>query len=563
MEPIEAMRSSVEDGPPVLIVGAGPVGLALACALKRLGVECRIVDEGDGPTPEGESRALGLMARTMEIFESLGVAGPLLAGGLKVRGLTAWRGRQRLLRLGTGPLEGATAFPFILSIPQGTTERVLIDRLGVLGGQVEWGTRLSGLQPVDTGVIAELDGGQGRSTEEFRAEWLVGCDGARSTVRHAIGLPFEGASYPERFLLADVEIDWPLPRDFVHLLLTPEGIVPAIPLPREGSWRLIDTTDRLESADPVSIVARFDGLLRSYSPVSPTSIKSATWTSAFRIHRRAVGRCLVAGDAAHIHSPVGGQGLNTGVQDAYNLAWKLALVARGLASELLLDSYEAERLPVAESVLSATDRATRMVTLRNPLARMARDAAARALLRIPSLHHRLIRAVADLDVSYRDSPLSGEDWPPHPLDRPIGPGGPRPGDRLPDPPPGTSSRFLDPARGPWFTLIVLLGTERPSAATWETIRSVLDLVADRFERLVSVVVIVDPASGTSPGEAIRGASATIDDPDGRIHRLLGSPGPSLLLVRPDGHLGYRCRPPDPGRLGRYLDQLDGPALPAS
>ncbi|QDV37988.1 FAD-dependent monooxygenase [Tautonia plasticadhaerens] len=541
---------------PVLIVGAGPVGLALACSLRRLGVSCRVVDSGAGPTPEGESRALGLQARTMEIFEALGVADTLVAGGLEIRGLVAWRGRRPRFRLDASPLEGETRYPFILSIPQGATERALIDRLEALGGRVEWGTRLSGLGQDGGGVDAGLTADDGR-IEKARAGWLVGCDGARSTVREALGLRFEGTSNPERFLLADVEIDWDLPRDHGHLMLTPEGVVPALPMPRERAWRLIDTTARLDSDEPAAIVGRFDDLLRRYSPVPATSMGPATWTSAFRIHRRAVGRlrigrCLVAGDAAHIHSPVGGQGLNTGVQDAFNLSWKLALVARGEAPDTLLDSYDAERRPVAEAVLAATDRATRVVTLRNPLARWARDSAVATLVRIPPLHRRLIRSVADLEVTYRGGPLSIEEWPPHPLDRGDGP---RPGDRLPDLPSGASGGLLDHARGPWFTLFLLPGIEPPSAAAGESIRAVLDLAAGRFGEIVRVVPVVGP--GGMPDDAVPTPSSSIEDPDGRIHRLLGCPGPGLLLVRPDGHLGFRCRPPDAGRLRGYLDRCLG------
>lgn len=554
--PIRDEASGGGEVVPVLIVGAGPVGLALACSLRRLGVPSRVVDSGRGPTPEAESRALGLQARTMEIFEALGVAETLLAGGLEIRGLMAWRGSRPRFRIDTTPLEGETRYPFILSIPQGATERALIDRLEAMGGRVEWETRLTGLGQDGGGVVAVLSLGDGR-IEQARAGWLVGCDGARSTVREALGLRFEGASYPERFLLADVELDWDLPRDHGHLMLTPEGIVPALPLPRERAWRLIDTTDRLDSDDPAAIVGRFDDLLRRYSPTSKTSMGEATWTSAFRVHRRAVdrlrvGRCLVAGDSAHIHSPVGGQGLNTGVQDAFNLSWKLALVARGEASDAMLDSYDAERRPVAEAVLSATDRATRMVTLRNPLARWARDSAVGVLARLPSLRRRLIRSVADLEVSYRGGPLSVEDWPPHPLDRRAGP---RPGDRLPDLPLGPSGRLLDHARGPWFPLFLLSGIDRPSAAAGESTRAVLELVAGRFEEIVRVIAVVGP--GGMPGVEARTPCSSIEDPDGRLHRLLGCPGPGLLLVRPDAYLGLRCRPPDAGRLRGYLEQCLG------
>jgi 2-polyprenyl-6-methoxyphenol hydroxylase-like FAD-dependent oxidoreductase len=530
---------------PVLIVGAGPVGLTLALALRRLGVASRIIDAGTGPTPEGESRALGVQARTMEVFEALEVSRPLLDRGQPILGAIASWGRRPRFDMDLESLASETAFPLILSVPQGVTERILIDRLGSLGGQVEWETSLTDLRQGEGGVLATISPPEGEPTEE-RFAWLVGCDGARSTVRERLGLRFEGASYPERFLLADVTLDWSMHHDRAHLMIAPEGLIPAIPLPGARSWRLIDTTDRLDSDEPAAIVERFARLLRDHAPDLRARLIDAHWTSSFRVHRRAVdrlrvGRCFVAGDAAHIHSPVGGQGMNTGVQDAFNLAWKLALVVSGQASESLLDTYDAERRPVAEAVLAATDRATRLITLRNPLARRVRNLAVSFLVTLPSVRRRLARGVAELGISYRGGPLSVD-----------GPAWIRGGDRLPDVRLDSSSRLHDLTRGPWFTLLVLTGTRPLPDAAWDELRACLDQVSRRFEGLVAPIVIVgsDPLAGGF-------AQAPIDDREGRLHRRLGVSEPEHLLIRPDGYVGERARSLDPARIVGYLQSVVG------
>ena len=295
-----------------------------------------------------------------------------------------------------------------------------------------------------------------------------------------------------------------------------------------------------------AIAERFRELLAERSPV-PVRITETTWTSGFRIHRRSVerlrvGRCLLAGDAAHIHSPVGGQGMNTGIQDAFNLAWKLAMVLRGAASPDLLDTYDAERRPIAEAVLAATDRATRMVTLRNPLLVASRDAMIGLALSRPGVRRQIVRAVADLEVNYRRGPLALDDWP-------TDGDGPRAGERLPDMPidlPGRVARLHDLTRSPWFTLLVLIGLREPTADSTRAVREVLHLVADRHADLVRPVVVACP--GPLPDGLDRGVSAVIPDGDGAVRRRFGSESASLYLVRPDGYVAYRSMPPSTRRL---------------
>lgn len=526
----------------VLVVGAGPVGLTMACELRRHGIDCHIVDADDGPTPPRESRALGIHARTLEVFEHMGLIGPIMLRGRTLHGVNAYDRGRRFARfeLDFDGLE--TPYPFILSLSQGETEQRLIERLAELGGTVEWQMRLTDLVQDERGVTAVVADATG-APWKIRAAWLVGCDGAHSSVRERLGLSFEGAAYPEKFLLADTRLDWDLSPDEAHVLLTPDGLVPAIPLPEPGYWRLIDATGTVETEEPDSVIARFRELL-DRAKFNAASIEDVIWASAFRIHRRAVdrlrvGRCFLAGDAAHIHSPVGGQGMNTGIQDAWNLAWKLALVIAEAAPQTLLDSYEAERLPIGESVRRGTHWATRIVTLRNPVARAIRNRLAAWLSRVHSVRRRLTRELSELGVNYRGSPIVAEDWRGSPT-------GPKAGDRVPDVQldSGSPDRLFNVLNGTRHTLLLFEGSAGGPDGTIDAIR---DLVRQRWAELV-VAYRITRTAGTDAGESIL-------DRDGRLHRRFGARLPCVYLIRPDGYVGYRAQPPDPDRFAAAVERV--------
>jgi 2-polyprenyl-6-methoxyphenol hydroxylase-like FAD-dependent oxidoreductase len=291
---------------PILVVGAGPTGLSLACALRRHGAACRVIDRAAGPTPPHESRALAIWERTLEVFADLGVSGPVVAAGRQIRGLNAHAGGRRILHLSTDLDDPDTAFQFVVSLPQGDTERALLARLTELGGSVERNTALTGLRQEGDRVTAVVAGPDSVG-REVTADWLVGCDGAGSAVRHALGLPFEGAEYEERFLLADARVAWGAPDDEAQILLRREGgAVAAFPLPEAGRWRLIDITGTVETEDPRLVADHFQAALRA-NGYPEARVEDVVWCAAFRIHRRIarhfrVGRCLLAGDAAHIHA---------------------------------------------------------------------------------------------------------------------------------------------------------------------------------------------------------------------------------------------------------------------
>ncbi|MDR3618288.1 MAG: FAD-dependent monooxygenase [Paludisphaera borealis] len=570
------MAESVDRIVDVLVVGAGPVGLSLACELRRQGVECVLVDDDDGPTPIRESRALGIHARTLEAFQRLGVADAMVAEGRRLNGLSVYNGLTRITGMRLAFDLDDTRYPFVLCLPQSRTERILVDRLSELGGGVTWGTRLASFTADDDGATAELKNASGQ-TSRIRARWLVGCDGSRSAVRHGLGLAFKGGDYEQRFLLADVRLDWSKPADEISVVLTPGGPLASFPLPEAGRWRLVDTTGLVEADSPDAIVARFRELVNRHAAPEAT-VDQPSWTSSFGIRRRVVnrfrlGRCFVAGDAAHLHSPAGGQGMNTGVQDAVNLAWKLALAVRGEASAGLLDSYDAERRPVALAVLRGTDLMTRVVTLHNPLARGLRNGLFRMLARLGVVRRKASLELSELAVGYRDSPIVAKDAPGWFMALRQGGGtafkaerafrrGPRAGDRMPDPPIGTSDPATGRERrlsdvvfegglGGGHVLLVFQGTE-PESGALEVEFLAEEFVSPRRAGRIRPI-LVEPKLPVEPSPAWKGQR--LADPTNALHRRFGAVGACLYLIRPDGYIGYRGQPLDAFAFREYLKRI--------
>jgi 2-polyprenyl-6-methoxyphenol hydroxylase-like FAD-dependent oxidoreductase len=553
---MSGVRDAVAD---VLVVGAGPTGLTLACELGRHGASCRVVDADGGPTPPHESRALAVWERTLEVFESVGVIGAVLAKGKPIRALNVNAEGRRLVRVELDPHDPDTPYPVVLALPQGDTERALLDRLTGHGLSVEWETRLTDLRQDDDGVIATVAGADG-GERTVRARWLVGCDGARSVVRHALGLRFEGAEYPESFLLADARVSWDVPDGEAQLFYLPEGgAVAAFPLPGEDRWRLIDVSGAVETDDPGRIAARFEEHLRA-AGFPRATVTDVPWTSSFRIHRRIVdrfrvGRVFVAGDAAHIHSPAGGQGMNTGIQDAHNLAWKLALVASGRARDALLDSYGAERRPVATEVLKQTDRATKLVTVHGVLSRHLRDQAVKFLGSFESARRKVVSTLSEVEIDYRDSPAVGDDR--AGLRGVLDFGSAlRPGDRAPDVrlDPGDSggpARLFEALAGTRHTLLVFPGTDG-SEPPADQIEAVENLALGPFAGLIRPLLVTPDGP---PPAGLRWRGDRLNDRSHALQRRFGAGSPCLDLIRPDGHIAYRAQPIDADKLRAYLDRL--------
>lgn len=369
----------------VVIVGAGPTGLALACDLWRRGSRPLVLDRLAAGA--NTSRAAVIHARTLEVLEPLGVSGLLIENGLRV---DTFRVRNRGKILATIRFdELPTKYPFTLMCPQDTTERILLGRLEALGGAV---TRPCEVISVRDGVVRYRCGDR---EEEVTAGWIVGCDGSHSVVREQAGISFEGGSYEEAFILADVEMDWPLGREEVNLFFSEQGLVVVAPLPG-GHFRIVATVDGDGASEPG--IKEFQNILEGRGPEGDAArIRRLVWSSRFHISHRVAnalreGNVLLAGDAAHVHSPAGGQGMNTGIQDAVSLAAALFDGSEGALAE-----WEKERLGVARSVVKFTDRMTRAATASSPLVKRLRDMAIEIVGHIPAARQALAENLAELE----------------------------------------------------------------------------------------------------------------------------------------------------------------------
>jgi len=405
----------------VLVVGAGPTGLTLAAQLLARGIHARVIDKAEGPSPQ--SRALGIHARTMELLDTMGLADAFVDQGHRVRRLRMYASQRNLLDLDLA--RNGSRYGFTLHLPQSQTEALLRARVRKLGGTIEQRVELVRLAERGDAVDATLRDVTGREIE-VSAGYVVGCDGAHSRVRHQIGLPFDGQPYPQDWLLADVALDGAGSDDAVHAFFRPNGL-PLVCIPMGGQrWRLVMANAGDRGGQPPTF-EEIQELVAERAP-RPMEVSDPGWLSSFRCHLRSTtsyrrGRVMLAGDAAHIHSPAGGQGMNTGMMDAHNLAWKLALVVDGRAPDSLLDTYGQERVPAASSVLGFTDKLTGLLTMRSRAKRAVRDTVIPVVSRVPVVQRGAARKLSQLSVAYPRSPLV----------QPDGHGrGPKPGDRFPD-----------------------------------------------------------------------------------------------------------------------------------
>ena len=543
-----------------LIAGAGPTGLTLACELAWRGVPVRIIDAR--PEPSRHSKAIGVFPRTLELLENHGVAERMVERGVRVRGVNVHAEGRRLARIDTGRI--ASHYNFVLTLEQSETERFLIERLGALGVRVERPVELVSLHQDCGAVHAVLETGPEREgarqpdaeREAVSVPWLVGCDGSRSFVRESLGVSFEGERYQEAFNLADVELHGEVPdaRDHINLFLSRDGVMFAAPLPG-GRHRLIadEPPGSASEERPDPTLDDFSGWWRrrvEYFPAKRAELAAPGWLSRFTIQRRMApsvreGRVLLAGDAMHVHSPAGAQGMNGGIQDAVNLGWKLALVATGAASQALLDSYGAERLPVAREVLKATHVGTTVLTSRNPVVGLVRNRAMSLVLRSDLVQRRAVNSAAELRVNYRRSPIvEGEG-----RRRPMAPVA---GDRAPDTPLARSEtlRLYDALRQPGHTLLVFAGKQPVEDDDLRRAAEVLGEVEDRYGELVSgYLVVVGPEASRSVE-----ARTVLLDPDGAAHMRYGMQKTGLCLLRPDRYVALRTESLDSQRLHDHLER---------
>lgn len=497
----------------VLVVGAGPVGMMAAAFLRRAGIACDIVDAKDGPVKE--SRALGIHARTLEFLNMLGLADTFIRAGRATRYMRFHRPDRELFALDFEVLRDITDYPYYLILPQARTEAFLAEHLAVHGGAPDWGMRLSDLAEDDHGVEVTLSSADGVETRR-RYRYVIGADGAASAVRALLGIDFAGATYQARFLLAEVELDGrQLATDSTHVFIGDKTTVAVIPQPGR-QFRIVgpDFTNGEASAASLDFTQfeRFldqNALFRGWRFHSPSRVMS------YRMHKRVAnrfrkGRVFLAGDAAHIHSPAGGQGMNTGMHDAVNLAWKLALVIARDAPPALLDRYEAERQKTANSVVAATDKAMLAVTRPNWRTRFLMRAVGPLALRLfqPTA---AIAAMAQLKLHYRDAGASDTTTPL------------QPGDRMPRLRIGRLQSTLDAFDGRHFVLFAFGDAARQEA--WqETLRA--------LRRRLPLVCWAIADDRHYQATAFEGAVYFPDS--AHAYQKLGQP--AAVLCRPDGYV---------------------------
>ena len=499
----------------VLIAGAGPTGLVLALWLRRLGVRVRVVDKAAelGTT----SRAVGVQARTLEFYRQLGLAETVVGQGLELAAANLWVRGRRMARAAFGEMgKGLSPYPFMLIFPQDEHERVLVERLAAEGVEVERRTELLGFEERDSRVLARLRAPDG-TERNCEANYLAGCDGARSRVREALGVGFRGGTYAHLFYVADAEGSGPVMDGELHVALDESDFLAAFPMKGPGRARLIGMAEAPEGGREA---LAWDDVGKGVLERLGVGVERVNWFSTYRVHHRVAdrfrqGRVFLLGDAAHIHSPVGGQGMNTGIADAVNLAWKLAAVLRGRAPAALLDSYEPERIAFARRLVATTDRVFTAATSRGRFARLVRVGIVPRLL--PALvgsapvRRLMFRTVSQTAMHYRAGPLSE----------------------------GRAGRVRGGDRLPW------VAADAPP-----------DGRADNFAPLTSldwqVHVHGEPAPGIEGTCRARGLTLHVF-PWSPAARRSGLRRGAMCLVRPDGYVGLADPDASPARLERYLD----------
>ena len=505
-------------------MGAGPTGLMLANQLARRGVRPLIIDRHSGPAQQ--SRAMVVHARTLEIYSKLGIADRALQLGARGTGANMWASGKWAARIPIGDIgRSMSPFPFVLMLGQDDNERIMGAHLRGQGVEVQWNTELAGFTQAPGHVDATLRLPDG-SSRKVAAAYVAGCDGGRSAVREISGITFPGAPYEQVFYVADTEAAGAMKQGELNVYLWQDGFHLFFPMRGKDRWRVIGILppglrhrDDLKFEDVVPAIRR--------ETSTDLSFQSCSWMSTYRIHHRAAEkfrdrRCFLLGDAAHVHSPMGGQGMNTGLQDAYNLAWKLALVVQGRAGAGLLDTYEQERIPVARRLLGTTDRAFQMVVSDSWIASLIRTQVIARVAAFAMTRERVrrlaFRTISQIGIRYRGSPLSQT----------------LPG--LPDGAPVAGDRF------PWLKLQFQAGG------------AVEDVFGKLDDTQFNLLVIGQPApEDMAVAGALLSVHAVTADPgnDAELAHA-GITGPAFVLLRPDGHVGLAGTRLEPGAVEGYL-----------
>ena len=512
----------------IVVVGAGPAGLTLACQLLRRGVQCRVIEEAHKPM--AHSRAIGISARSLEVFEEFGAAEELVKAGIQVEIANFYSSGKVVGKVTTSGVSG-TKFPFMLSLQQYETERLLRDRFTRMGGIIESGVRLTGIEPQHAEKPLRLTLETAAGVETTEAHWVVGADGRWSTVREQSGITFSEAPMTVTFSIVDAFVDGGPARDQGHYCFSPDGLLVIVPLP-DGSYRFAATIQGGGQDDGTLDLDYHRRLVGARAPMKMhiRELRDAGWGGTkVSIQARIAGTfrkgsCLLAGDAAHVFSPVGGQGLNAAVQDAQNLAWKLALVSTGRAPEALLDTYASERLHAAQIAMQAANSQTRLATINSAAGRLARDTFLRLATKTGLLERKMAPSLTQLATKYPGSSLvvrngeaksnaAGRRVPNFALQK----------DGEVEP----TAMFDLLARHP-FTILALV------AEPGDQMR-VAELEKEAGSRYGDLVGVVQLRRHDAPSA---GMASILVDTGGALSRFANLRSAGVLLVRPDGHLAF-------------------------
>jgi 2-polyprenyl-6-methoxyphenol hydroxylase-like FAD-dependent oxidoreductase len=507
----------------VIVAGAGPVGLLAAAELARRGVTVRIIDRLTAPTTE--SRAVGVQGRSLDMFERIGLADRLIDTGVKTVAFQLYSGRVPLARFSLGIND--VAFPFMLTTAQTETERILGDHLRSTGVVVERSVDVAGLSQDNETVHVQLARDDG-SVEDARASWVIGADGAGSTVRRLVGAELQGGFELWHWIVSDVEADHHLAPERTHMFLSDDGPVVAIPM-RDKRIRFLAQITKPEGPAPTA--AQLQLILDRR--IGGVRLRGLHWLAYFQIHLAQVsqyrwGRVFLAGDAAHIHSPAGGQGMNTGMQDAFNLAWKLAAVIDGRGGPVLLDSYDAERRPVAQQIIQFTGDTTKSWQLTG-VRRLIRDTELAISSRVGIIKRKVVSTLGEVNVGYQDGPLAVGTSPPKATVA-AGQHFPYINDELID-------KQLRSALGPTnlgHTVVTVAPSGQPSDPTTDG----------------DLQILVSTGQGT-----VGGYNCLVVDHDGLVADRLGLKSGGRVVIRPDGYIGSITGPDDDAPISEYFRRV--------
>lgn len=534
-----------------MIIGAGPTGLTLAHELLRRGVQTRLIDQA--PSASQNTKALGVWPRTLELFArtGTGIADEMLARGVKTPSFHVWSDGKLLVHLDFARRLTGTSYTFALMIPQAETEALLTQHVLSLGGTIERGTELLSLTQHETGVEVELRHADGQE-EQTRADWLIGCDGAHSIVRHLVGVLFVGKTFEQSFVAGNVHMQWDFPPDQAHAFLHHGNTIAFFPMPDPFHYRVVITYQPGEAPQGEVTLEEVQRAISAFGCPAGARASDPRWLDRFLVDQRRVERyvsrrVILAGDAAHLHTFVGAQGMNTGIQDAFNLAWKLALVVQGQAKAQLLESYGEEREHVSKELLAATGLAARLATAHQPVLTGVRNFLAPRLTALPLTQRLLITALAELNISYRHSSMVQDDH----AGRAGNHAHLHAGDRAPD---GNVWMFERNAPHQFFELLsgtrhtlLVFSQQRSGTGVKE-----LDPALAEFTDLVDIHQIVRGTNGDGEQEEI---GKKLYDPDGSLAHRYGLANEGLVLIRPDGYIGFHSRAIAGEHLHRYLQHL--------